>query len=90
MLDIAGAATLHLSPMTVLAVFNDLAYGSGHYLELLSEELKREGVIDDASSIHHAADLIEALKSSTDRAVSAMETPPISIEGMQQTHRGTQ
>ena len=85
LLDVAGAATLHLSPMTVLAVFNDLAYGSGHYLEKLSEELKREGVIDDSSSIHHAADLIDALKSSSDRAAHAMEVPPVSIEGIRQT-----
>lgn len=85
LLDIAGAATLHLSPMTVLALFNDLAYGSGHYLEKLSEELRREGVIDEASTIAHASDLIEALKTTTDRASDAMEVPPFSIDGLRQT-----
>lgn len=85
LLDIAGAATLHLSPMTVLALFNDLAYGSGHYLEKLSEELRREGVIDQSSTIHKASDLIDALKSTTDRASDAMEVPPFSVDGLRQT-----
>lgn len=85
LLDVAGAATLHLSPMTVLALFNDLAYGSGHYLEKLSEELRREGVIDETSTIAHASDLIDALKSTTDRASDAMEVPPFSIDGLRQT-----
>lgn len=85
MLDIAGTATMHLSPLTILALFNDIAYGSGYYLTRLSEELKREGVIDDSSTIHHASDLIEALQRSSDHAGSAFETPPFSVEGMRQT-----
>ena len=60
LLDVAGTATLHLSPMTVLAVFSDLAYGSGHYLTKLSEELKREGIISEDSSIDHVNDLVDA------------------------------
>ena len=85
LLDIAGGATLHLSPMTVLAVFNDVAYGSTVYLNKLTEELKREGVIDDTSTIHHASDLIEAMRSSSARAGGALEAPPISVDAMQQT-----
>lgn len=85
LLDVAGAATLHLSPMTVLAVFNDLAYGSGHYLGKLSEELKREGIIDANSSIHHVSDLVDALRSTSDRAADAMDAPPFSVDGLRQT-----
>ncbi|TWT50478.1 hypothetical protein Pla22_32210 [Rubripirellula amarantea] len=85
LLDVAGGATLHLSPMTVLAVFNDVAYGSSVYLNKLTAELKREGVIDESSTIHHAADLIEAMRSSSTRASGALEAPPISIDAMQQT-----
>ncbi|MFK8111673.1 MAG: hypothetical protein AB8B91_05710 [Rubripirellula sp.] len=85
LLDIAGAATLHLSPMTVLAVFNDLAYGSGFYLKKLSEELKREGIIDEDSSIDHVSDLVDALNATSAHAASAMDTPPISMEGLTST-----
>ena len=85
LLDVAGAATLHLSPMTVLAVFNDIAYGSGHYLKLLSAELKREGIIDSDSSIDHVSDLVDALRSTSSKAADAMDSPPISIEGLTDT-----
>ena len=85
LLDVAGTATLHLSPITVLAVFNDLAYGSSHYLKKLSEELKREGIIDDDSSIDHVSDLVDALQSTSSRAADAMDTPPISISGFTDT-----
>lgn len=85
LLDVAGAATLHLSPMTVLAVFNDIAYGSGHYLKLLSEELKREGIIDSESSIDHVSDLVDALRSTSGKAADAVDTPPISIDGLTET-----
>ena len=85
LLDIAGAATLHLSPMTVLAVFNDIAYGSGYYLERLSDELKREGIIDENSSIDHASDLIAVLRDTSTQAADTMDTPPISVEGIRET-----
>ena len=85
LLDVAGTATLHLSPMTVLAIFNDLAYGSSHYLRKLSEELKREGIIEADSSIDHVSDLVDALESTSGKAVDAMDTPPISISGLTDT-----
>lgn len=85
LLDVAGTATLHLSPMTVLAIFNDLAYGSSHYLKRLSEELKREGIIDPESSIDRVSDLVDALQSTSSKAVDAMDAPPISVSGLTDT-----
>ena len=85
LLDVAGAATLHLSPMTVLAVFNDLAYGSGVYLKKLSDELKREGIIDDESSIDQVSDLITALQDSSGKAADVFDTPPVSVDGIRET-----
>ncbi|WP_149499709.1 hypothetical protein [Roseiconus lacunae] len=85
LLDLAGAATLHLSPLTVLAVFNDVAYGSSHYLKRLSEELKREGIIDESSSIDRVSDLVEALQNTGLRASKAAEAPPMSLEAMTST-----
>lgn len=85
LLDVAGAATLHLSPMTVLAVFSDIAYGSGVYLKKLSEELKREGVIAEDSSIDHVSDLIDALQQTSVKAADALDTPPINVAGITET-----
>lgn len=85
LLDLAGAATLHLSPITVLAVFNDVAYGSSHYLRRLSDELKREGIIDESSSIDHVSDLVDALQKTGAHASNAANAPPMSVDGMTET-----
>lgn len=85
LLDVAGAATLHLSPITVLAVFNDLAYGSGLYLRKLSEELKREGIIDSDSSIDHVSDLLDALQQTSGQAADTMDAPPINVAAIATT-----
>ena len=89
LLDVAGMATLHLSPMTVLAVFSDLAYGSGHYLRQLSVELKHQGVIDQGSSIDNISDLLEALQRTSQHATDALDRPPINVEGLRQTIQQT-
>ena len=88
LLDLAGAATLHLSPMTVLAVFSDVAYGSSHYLEKLAEELQREGIIDDASTIHSVTDLLDQLEKVGSKAADAANAPPLSVDGMKETITG--
>ena len=82
LLDVAGAATMHLSPMTVLAIFNDIAYGSGHFLGKLGEELRREGIIDAESSIDNVSDLLRSLEDTASTAVDALEKPPINVDGI--------
>lgn len=88
--DLAGMATLHVSPMTILAVMSDVAYGSNVYLKQLADELKREGVIDADSTIDHAADLLEAVGSASGKAVDRFDKPPLSLEGLQETIEETQ
>ena len=83
--DLAGMATLHVSPMTILAVMSDVAYGSNVYLKQLGEELKREGVIDPESTIDQAADLLEAIGSASGKAADRFDRPPLSLEGFQET-----
>ncbi|MFV1966823.1 MAG: hypothetical protein ACC628_15465 [Pirellulaceae bacterium] len=85
LIDLAGLATLHLSPLTVLAIVSDVAYGSQAYLKELSIELKKAGVIDDNSTIDSATDLLDAVRDATSVAASAFDTPPLSIDGLQQT-----
>lgn len=83
--DLAGMATLHVSPMTILAIVSDVAYGSNVYLKQLGDELKREGVIDPESTIDHAADLLAAIGSASGKAADRFDQPPLSLEGLQET-----
>ena len=87
---LAGMATLHLSPLTVLAIVSDVAYGSQSYLQELSTELKQAGIIDEDTTIDHAADLLEAIRNTSASTAGALELPPLSVEGLRETIQQTQ
>ena len=83
--EIAGWATLHVSPVTVLAIFSDLAYGSKTYLNELSLELKSQGVIDPDTTIDQVSDLLDAVSKTSGMTAQNFDMPPISVEGLRQT-----
>jgi len=84
-IDLAGMAVLHVSPMTVLALVSDVAYGSKTYLQELADELKASGVIHENSTIDSAADLLDAVSNTTGQTAKSFDTPPISVEGLKET-----
>ncbi|MEQ8209917.1 MAG: hypothetical protein RH917_08790 [Lacipirellulaceae bacterium] len=83
--EMAGLATLHLSPLMVLAMVSDVAHGSQTYLKELADELRREGVIDEQSTIDSTGDLLEALGRTSKTASAAFDTPPLSLDGLKET-----
>jgi hypothetical protein len=82
-------ATLHVSPLTVLAIISDVAYGTKSYLNELTEELKREGVIAEDSTISNTADLLDAIGEASSGTADAFDTPPLSVEGLRETIQKT-
>lgn len=85
LLEIASMSTLHLSPVTVLAIFSDVAYGSGHLLRELTAELKKQGVIAPDSTVDHVSDFVTALSDASGQTARSLDCPPINIEGLRQT-----
>lgn len=85
LLEIASMSTLHLSPVTVLAIFSDIAYGSGHLLKELTVELKKQGVIDQNSTVDHVSDFVTALSEASSQTAESLDCPPINVAGLQQT-----
>lgn len=85
LLDMTALATFHLSPLTVLAIFSDAAYGSKVYLEQLSNRLKEQGIISQQTTIDGAADLISAIETASGKAVGMFDQPPISLQGLRKT-----
>ena len=83
--EMAGLATFHLSPMMLLAVVSDVAYGSQAYLKELADELKQQGVIDQESTVDHVDDLLEAVAGAAKTTATAFDTPPLSVDGLKQT-----
>lgn len=88
-MEMAWLATLHVSPLTVMAVVSDVAYGSQTYLQELAIELKKQGVIDEDSTIDHVDDLFEAVAHASSSTAGVLDTPPLSVEGLKQTIQQT-
>ena len=79
-IDITGLTTLHISPIWILAIVSDAAYGTKTYLNELAMELQKQGLIDDSSTIHKVDDLFEAVKKASSSAATSFDTPPLSID----------
>jgi len=90
LLDMSALATFHMSPLAVLAIFSDVAYGSKFYLQQLSERLKSQHIIDEESTIDNATDLLAALEKASASAAGAFDKPPLSIDGLRKTIAETQ
>lgn len=83
--EMAGLATLHVSPLTMLAIVSDLAYGSSEYLRELADELKQQGVIAPDSTIDGVQGLLDAVAKASHVTASAFDTPPLSLDGLKDT-----
>jgi hypothetical protein len=83
--DLAGLATLHLSPIWLFAVVSDVAYGSKVYLNELAAELRQRGLIREGSHIDRVEDLLDELRTATAETASLIATPPLSLEQLKQS-----
>jgi len=88
-IEAASMSTFHLSPLLLLAIVSDVAYGSQAYLGELASELQDQGVIDDASTIHHVDDLLESVAAASRTTAGAFDTPPLSVDGLKETVQQT-
>lgn len=83
--ELAGMATLHVSPLTVMAVVSDVAHGSNVYLKELASELKQEGILSSDTAINSTADLLDAVSVASGKTADALDTPPLSVDGFVET-----
>lgn len=88
-IDITGLTTLHISPLWVLAIVSDAAYGTRTYIEELAQELQRQGLIDNSSTIHRVDDLFAAVQKTSGRAASAFDLPPLSLNELRESFTQT-
>lgn len=88
-IDIAGLATLHVSPLWVLAIVSDVAYGSKTYVLELAQELQSQGLIDDTSTIHRVDDLLDAIQQASGTAASSFDQPPLSLDELRNSAEQT-
>ena len=87
--ELTSLATIHMSPLLILALVADVAYGSQAYLREFADELEERGVIEDGSAIQRTDDLLEALAGASDQMAQTFDTPPLSIDGLRETIQQT-
>ncbi len=87
--DLVGIASLHLSPLWLLAIVSDVAYGTKSYVAELADELKQQGLIDEHSTIDRVDDLLDAIRQGSGRAASLFDTPPLNVDELKQSLRDT-
>ena len=78
--DIAGMAALHVSPMWVMAAVSDIAYGSNEYIKEVAIELEKQGIIDEASTIHNVDEFLAAIQNTSGKVASSIDKPPLSVD----------
>ncbi len=82
MIDVAGFAALHFSPIWGLAILSDCALGVRTYFRRLVEELRALGVIDKGAAIATVEDLLANLERATGTLADRMDTPPLSVKDL--------
>ena len=87
--DMAGWATLSCSPVWLMAVVSDVAYGARSYTRELATELKQKGLIDEKSTINSVDDLLGAIQAATGEAAGLFDTPPLSVKDLRATLEAT-
>ena len=83
--DLAGWATLAVSPVWMMAIISDVAYGSKAYVKELAQELQKKGLIDESSTIHGVDDILAAVKDASGEAASLVDTPPLSVDNLKES-----
>jgi len=83
--DLAGLATLHASPVWMMAIVSDLAYGAGSCVQELAAELQKQGLIDEDATIHNVDDVLSAVKDASGNAASMFDTPPLSVDQLKES-----
>jgi hypothetical protein len=82
-LDIAGIATLHVSPLWVIAVFSDIVHGARTYLHALGEELRARGVIAKDAQFEGVDGLLKAIQTVSGAVADNLDTPPVTVSELE-------
>jgi hypothetical protein len=90
LLDMTALGTFHISPLTVMAIFSEIAYGSKVYLHHLVIRLKEQRIISDDTVVQDSHQLVKAIEQALGGTSEVFDQPLISIQGLRKTILETQ
>lgn len=85
LLDMTALATFHVSPLLVLAIYSEIAYGSKTFMQLLGIRLKEHGIIPEKTVVEDTLSLASALERAAELAADMFDQPPLSISELNRT-----
>jgi hypothetical protein len=77
--EFGSIAAFGFSPLWLLAAASDISRGSRVYLDALVEELKRAGVIAEATELGTVDDLLAALEGAAGTTARMVDLPPLEL-----------
>ncbi len=86
-IDIAGLAVFHMSPLWVLAIFSDATMGTKTYLNALSAELKEQGILEKSATIDSLDAMLDTLQETSGLLADDLDTPPLTLEKLKESVR---
>lgn len=72
-----GLMSFHFSPIWLFAVGADLVSGSKAYMDRLTVELKKEGVIDPNAKTSDFSEVLGAVEQATSQSAKVLDLPPL-------------
>lgn len=84
-LELGSIAAFGFSPLWLLAAAADVAHGSRVYLETLTAELQRAGVLREGAEIETVDDLLGALEGASGTTARLVDIPPLELSQLRRT-----
>src|SRR5688572_10554065 len=86
-IELTGILTLRASPVWILALVSDLSGGTKVFLKELTDELKREGLLDPATPVNSVDQLLDSLQSFSGQVADRIDMPPLSVTELRETFK---
>ena len=80
--ELAGIASFHASPVWVLAALADLAGAGRELIGEMGEALQREGLLEPGREFHSVDQLLDGLERTAGRLTETVNTPPLDVASL--------
>ncbi|HWN20863.1 MAG TPA: hypothetical protein VNP93_02720 [Gaiellaceae bacterium] len=83
--ELGSIAAFGFSPLWLLAAAADVLHGSRVYLDALTAELKRTGVLEEGAEIATVDDLLGALEGASGTTARLVDIPPLELAALRRS-----
>jgi hypothetical protein len=80
--ELAGIASFHASPVWVLAALADLAGAGRELIGEMAEALEKEGLLEPGREFHSVDQLLDGLERTAGRLTETVNTPPLDVASL--------